>query len=163
APTAESTPASTVAEPRNAPGEHDPRRALSGLAALAAVLALALLTTIIFATYSRGSQQHPIGQPTVPAGVVRGSDTELTKISMVSADEGWALGFRNGAGDTSHDGVVLMHFQHGAWRAVSVPFTAHLEAISLDSASDGWAVGWSGVFAHYDGYAWAPVTVQLEL
>src|SRR5258708_6407849 len=126
-----------------------PRRALSGLAALAAVLVLALLATTIFATHPRGPQRHATGQPTVASGVVRGSQTELTDISMVSADEGWALGYRPGDGDMAHDGVILMHFQHGAWRTVSVPFTGHFESLSMDSPTDGWAVGLSGTFAHY--------------
>lgn len=67
----------------------------------------------------------------------------LFDISMVSADEGWAVGT-----DT------LLHFINGTWSEVEFPIThcnfeRTLGQVEMLSATEGWATGDCGTFLHY--------------
>lgn len=136
--------------PRSAsalPAQHHPRRLLSGVASVAAVLVLALLAALIFASHARPGTG---GNTTAPGGQTF-TRTSLSGISMVSPDEGWAVGgtfslhtvsatssssnssssssstlpasssytVLTGAGLESGD-ILLYHYQHGIWTRVHV-------------------------------------------
>jgi photosystem II stability/assembly factor-like uncharacterized protein len=71
-----------------------------------------------------------------PAGV------SFTTVTMLSADDGWAVG----SAIARWDGV--------AWRLVDSPAGGWLNAVTMLSAGDGWAVGSAGVIMRWDGVAW---------
>ena len=95
----------------------------------------------------------------------------IQSISMVSADDGWAVGNISGKPAT-----LLMHYSHGQWTILPKPAglddTSEFSAVSMVSASDGWA--WAskdiplgdryhsfrpgGVLLRYDGTAWRIAT-----
>ncbi|HEY3993137.1 MAG TPA: hypothetical protein VGM01_09690 [Ktedonobacteraceae bacterium] len=131
-----------------------PRRALSLLAALLAVLLLLTLAVGIF------SWRNNI---VVGGGLTQDlSHVKLDNLAMVSTDEGWAIG-----DDTANNqrGVIL-HYVNGQWAQVSNLYaTGVLWGIFMLSSSDGWIVGDQGVILHYDGQNWrkvqSPVTTAL--
>lgn len=121
-----------------------------------------------------------IGWPTVLAWLSRlgvtqpypwASAMSLQSISMVSADDGWAVGHISGAPTT-----LLMRYSRGQWTVLSKPAglddTSEFTAVSMVSAHDGWA--WAskpipigdryhsfrpgGVLLHYDGVTWKIAT-----
>lgn len=157
------------------------RRMLSGLAALAAVLVLSLLATVIFVSHRPASPVTVQMAPVLP----KGATLSLAGVSMVSANEGWAAGsyaspenssFANGVSTIqsakSPAIVVLYHYLNGTWTrhdvTVSVAGLPQLHAISMDSASDGWAVGdimngaGGAILLHYDGHNWMPVNTSIQ-
>ena len=147
------------------PSPRHSRRLLSGVASVAAVLVLALFASLIFA--NRPHSDKGTGNT---AGSQTFTQTALSGISMVSPDEGWAVGSAttitistgaksNAPSDpgqvSSHavltapvpakSEILLYHFKNGAWTQVHVQLhisgLPHLTAISMDSPTDGWAVG----------------------
>ncbi|HLW00584.1 MAG TPA: YCF48-related protein [Ktedonobacterales bacterium] len=90
----------------------------------------------------------------------------LNGISMVSAQEGWAVG--NSLLGPNADGItfgLLLHYTGGKWVQVAVR-AAQLSGIYMRSATDGWIIGqWIGsgnplgqsIALHYAGHAWTPV------
>lgn len=83
--------------------------------------------------------------------VALSSTTPLTDISMVSATDGWAVGW---------DGLIL-HYNGRDWTSVASPTTEQLLSIRMLSATDGWASGDTmfrsdvPLILHYDGQQWA--------
>jgi hypothetical protein len=95
----------------------------------------------------------------------------LQSISMVSADDGWAVGHISGKPTT-----LLMHYSRGQWTILPKPAglddESEFAAVSMVSGSDGWA--WAsmpipigdryhsfrpgGVLLRYDGTAWKIAT-----
>jgi len=91
----------------------------------------------------------------------------LHSISMVSADDGWAVGVISGSPTT-----LLMQYRHGQWTILPKPagLDDHSEIgnVAMVTASDGWALASmpipigdryhsyrpGGVFLHYDGVTW---------
>jgi photosystem II stability/assembly factor-like uncharacterized protein len=71
----------------------------------------------------------------------------LLDVSMVSRDEGWAVG----------GGGSIFHYSGGAWMIAPSPTTAQLRSIAMISATDGWAVGENGTILHYTGGVWSTV------
>ncbi len=55
----------------------------------------------------------------------------LSSIAMISASEGWAVGW----------GGTILHYANGRWSTVNSPNGNHLYSIAMVSASEGWAVG----------------------
>jgi hypothetical protein len=134
-----------------------PRRALPAVAAVAAVLLIALLTQLLLAGHLRTTHSLAKGTATprpdyVAPGIVRGSQTFLRSVSMVSPTEGWAVG----QNITSDRPTPIFHYSGGVWTPVSAPATHDLSSISMDSPSDGWAVGMTDML-HYDGHTWSSV------
>lgn len=142
------------------PTLHQRRVALGislGLTIVVLILVCALQPTF-FAWLSRLG----VGQPYPWADTM-----SLQSISMVSADEGWAVGHISGKPTT-----LLMHYSRGQWTILPKPAglddTSEFTAISMVSSRDGWA--WAskpipigdryhsyrpgGVLLHYDGGAW---------
>lgn len=166
--------------PAQSPVKH--RRALSSLAALAAVLVLSLLATALFISHPRSSPVTTQQNFVVP----KGAALSLSGISMVSPNEGWAVGAYmppQAATGTppSPDkaNAVLLHFLNGAWTRVNVPITVigrpQLNGISMDSPTDGWAVGGiqpitnsgesaqnTAILLHYNGHSWTQVSNSIQ-
>lgn len=140
------------------------------LAAVLLIVACAQQTSLAW-LYSLG-----IGQP------YRWADAmSLQSISMVSADDGWAVGHISGKPTT-----LLMHYSRGQWTILPKPAgldeLSEFTAVSMVSARDGWA--WAsmpipigdryhsfrpgGVLLHYDGTAWTiappvfPIAIGLD-
>jgi hypothetical protein len=74
-----------------------------------------------------------------PAGQVN-----LTKIVMLSSDEGWAVGTTGT--DARFQQAVILHYSAGQWVAVKSP-----TSVSLVSPTEGWAVGDGAMFHYADG------------
>lgn len=107
-----------------------------------------------------------IGQPYAWANTM-----SLQSISMVSADDGWAVGHISGQPTT-----LLMRYSRGQWTILPKPAGldnhSQFSAVSMVSANDGWA--WAsamtpigdryhsftpgGVLLHYDGATWKIAT-----
>ncbi|GEM_PF-1824886 len=128
------------------------------LAPLAAVLLIALLAKVVFTAQRAG--------PAAPSPLQLAPNVRITifAISMVSSDEGWAIAQRtvdNTAPDATGANApltyLLLHDHNGIWTAITSPFSARPEAISMVSSSDGWLVGNDGLIAHYDGHSWSKV------
>ncbi|HEX5546333.1 MAG TPA: hypothetical protein VFX24_02930 [Ktedonobacterales bacterium] len=76
----------------------------------------------------------------------------LASVSMVSADEGWAVGIQAGGG-------ILVHYQGGQWSPVPITGgAAQLSSIDMLSASEGWSVGQQGTILHYRDGLWSKDT-----
>jgi hypothetical protein len=127
------------------------RRFLAGIPALAAVLAVVLIAAVLFAAQFHG---NIAGSANVTPAPVRGSDTELHDISMVSPTEGWAVGYATPADDPNTPTAVLMHYARGIWSRIHTTIQGRIKSISMVSASNGWAVSEDGVMLHYDGKTW---------
>lgn len=138
------------------------RRLISEVAAIAAVLLIAMLARTLF-----GVLKSSPGSPNLG----KGTQTELFSISMVSPDEGWAVGGQTwyAENDPNPGTMVLYHYKNGQWTPTYIPFndpnwpdSAYpvLRSVSMVSADDGWAVGATtngsieGFFLHYDGTTW---------
>ena len=79
----------------------------------------------------------------------------LTSISMVSANDGWAVGL----GATSTGGTFL-RWNGSAWSIFDNPSTYPLYSVAMVSAADGWATTWSSatwssVILRWNGSIWA--------
>ena len=76
----------------------------------------------------------------------------LASVSMVSADEGWAVGRQGVEG-------VIVHYQGGQWSPVQINGGAEpLSSIDMLSASEGWSVGEQGTILHYSDGLWSKDT-----
>jgi photosystem II stability/assembly factor-like uncharacterized protein len=81
----------------------------------------------------------------------------LASVSMVSADEGWAVGrYGNAYGGFSG---IMVHYQDGHWSPVQITGgAAPLSSIDMLSASEGWSVGEQGTILHYSDGLWSKDT-----
>jgi hypothetical protein len=76
--------------------------------------------------------------------------TLLWDVSMVSADEGWAVGDESG-------NTALWHYVAGKWTETKVTGSQavdKLHGVSMDSVIDGWSVGENSTFMHYVDGTW---------
>lgn len=100
-----------------------------------------------FILHYRNNQWRPFTETnTVP----------LNGISMVSADEGWAVG-GTGGGYLGEKRSVLLHYKGGQWSPVDSPTDLQLNAVQMLSADEGWAVGGSHdrrTILHYTNGRW---------
>ncbi len=159
APTPSSEPSVTLVSLDH---QRPPRRAVTALAALAAALVVALLAQLIISAHPHGPSvaagQTPPSGTTIPA---RGEETLLNDVSMVSPDEGWAVGQHTDAPNGDAQGPasrgVIYHYLHGRWQQVDgIPNTVGaLYVVQMLSASDGWAAGGNTIL-RYDGHRWSP-------
>ena len=80
---------------------------------------------------------------------------QLESISMVSSNDGWAVGFEGYAPNGVDIGSVLLHWDGSAWNRVTSPINIPLYAVKMISATDGWAVGKGSIILHWNGSAWS--------
>ncbi len=155
------------------------RRVASLVVALAAVVVIALLANVLFASRSAqpgiiqrptatiGTLASPTATPTLPCGSGGPitATTRITSIAMLSAQEGWAVGFdQSNPADFNPPGVIA-HFTQGHWCVWAQPGGSTLPSlagISMVSPTLGWAVGNTGsagrigaIYA-FDGTKWKP-------
>jgi hypothetical protein len=78
----------------------------------------------------------------------------LASVSMVSVDEGWAVG-KHGNAYGGFSGIIV-HYQGGQWLPVQITGgAAPLSSIEMLSASEGWSVGQRGTILHYSYGLWS--------
>lgn len=99
--------------------------------------------------------------PFTPAAPTEGVIAEIRPhaVSMLSPDEGWAVGAREGVG---------LHYHDGRWTRVTIPVPTgnytdtQYTGIAALAPNDVWAVSYNGgFFAHYDGTTWSVVSTNL--
>jgi hypothetical protein len=99
----------------------------------------------------------------VPSPVTPHPAGQLSRVSVVSADDAWAVGW-TGNGTTTFN-ALTEHWNGTAWTVVPVPASAgagvDLGAVAAISAHDVWAVGLTtspgptrDVILHWNGTAW---------
>jgi len=94
------------------------------------------------------------------------AQTLLFDLSMVSPDEGWAVGSILGpSGDPANP--LILHYKNCSWTPVAANYPGMtLLSISMDSVTDGWAVGGSSagqqLALHYTNGTWQKVTLPGE-
>ncbi|HEY7358776.1 MAG TPA: zf-HC2 domain-containing protein, partial [Ktedonobacterales bacterium] len=130
------------------------RRYLAGLPAVAALLAAVFIIVTLFAAHGGHAPGSAKTTTNASLTVIRGSDTELHDISMVSPTEGWAVGFATPADKPNAPTAVLMHYARGVWTRVQTAIHERVSSVSMVSATDGWAVGEDGLVLHFDGKTW---------
>jgi photosystem II stability/assembly factor-like uncharacterized protein len=72
----------------------------------------------------------------------------LEAISMVSAEEGWAVGAKG----------LIMRYQAGVWQSMASPTQKDLYSIDMVNAEEGWAVGKDSTLLHYHEGVWELVS-----
>lgn len=174
---ASSTPVATK-DSGNTPPLHK-GRVLTGASALAAALVLILLAALLLRL--PGMYQTPVGQRGAAVDLLHVS---LNSISMVSPEEGWAVGVTRlpqASGSLTEPGYgapVILHYWQGQWHPAPLPsnLTSRLKcanrcpgiilrSLCMISATEGWAVGntvlrsgsdgvTTGVVLHYTGGQW---------
>jgi photosystem II stability/assembly factor-like uncharacterized protein len=181
APKASAAAQQTRTAPPVIPGASEPpsRRWLGGLPALAATLVIILLAVAIFGIPGLFPGLHKSA-----AQLPNLSGITLTSISMVSANEGWAVGSPNRSlqnvppptGSRSNGPSIILHYHNGQWTEQALPAELSnpqgdyvLRSVSMVSATEGWAVGSTvlpanvdgvteGILLHYTGGRWTRVT-----
>ena len=86
-----------------------------------------------------------------------GVNAGLNAVSASSATDAWAVGFTLPSGYRVRQ-PLYEHWNGSAWSVASGP-GGGLNGVADLSATNAWAVGASGQVEHYDGTAWASVTV----
>jgi hypothetical protein len=122
-----------------------------------------------------GTNWTPVQAPSLAIG--------LQKVVMVSASNGWAIGWKNGT--TEMPPGLLLHYDGKSWAEVSIPAVAQLGLVqfadvAMISATDGWLAGtvyqgaaveknalYAGtpsrsVLFHYDGKQWSKANTPLD-
>lgn len=96
-----------------------------------------------------------------PVPTASSSDT-LTDVDMLSATNGWAVGWRG----TTELLPLVMRWRNGRWATMSLPpvgdGSALLEHVHARAGNDVWAVGAQGDSAlvmHFDGTRWSRIEV----
>ncbi|HEV2238696.1 MAG TPA: hypothetical protein VGR57_18710, partial [Ktedonobacterales bacterium] len=148
------------------------RRVLPSLAAVASILVVIGISALLIGTRLGFGPGANLGPPRYSFAGTTGS---LAGISMVSPDEGWALGqvLKDANGAHPLTEVTFYHLKDGVWTPVTVPTTPTTTnfgeggvsgfngAISMDSPTDGWAIAsnfnrFTALF-HYTNGAWQQV------
>lgn len=101
------------------------------------------------------------------------SSASLYNLAMLSASDGWAVGFQQGGvlpgsnceTDQSKPGQgIILHYQHGQWQEAATiagdgqMWYFQLVALAMVSPDEGWAVGAEGTIVHYHNGVWARVS-----
>jgi hypothetical protein len=103
------------------------------------------------------TQVLPVGNPA------------LSKIVMVSASEGWAVGGYCGCGSvqgpgtpgTSFGGALILHYLNGVWSEVTTPshpLGQYLFDAAVPTGDSGWAVGFGGTLLRFSIGKWQAVS-----
>ncbi len=107
-------------------------------------------------------------------------DTTLQSVSMVTLNDGWAIGNTNipegkpvQSGQTTviHTQLagLLLHYSNGKWETVKTYAWAKLLQISMQSATSGWLIGVryntadSTILFHYNGSQWTSINLPDKL
>ncbi|HEU5367682.1 MAG TPA: hypothetical protein VFU69_04430 [Ktedonobacterales bacterium] len=92
-------------------------------------------------------------------------DGELDSISMLSAKDGWAVGYRH-----SNRQPIILHYNGQSWKSVATSLQNRLAFIQMLSDTDGWAIGTpissspnTDSILHYNGQSWTPQPLPASL
>lgn len=94
------------------------------------------------------------------------ANARLFGLAMVSAGDGWAVGYTpNGTGrpPAGPQTGLIAHYQHGVWTTQSTvagPVSDtffFLSAVAMVSSNEGWAVGNEGMLLHYHDGSWSQI------
>jgi hypothetical protein len=155
------------------PSRRSPRihNIVSGISACAAATLLVVFAVFVF--------QHRLVSPGGPVDLgppqysFPSTQGMIADISMVSPNEGWALGQTLKANGVTHDSheVTFYHYLNGTWTPTSVQISEDLSTggvsgfngtISMDSTTDGWAVAANfnqvSAVLHYSKGVWKEVS-----
>ncbi len=144
------------------PGGSARREGASRPAIVAAVAAMALVSVLAAALFTRpgllttgststtGHAQH-IPTPTVS---LDGPPMTLMSVAMVSVNDGWAFGSTGGAGGE----CLVLHYNGAHWARSPNSACAPVTSIAMLSADDGWAVGYDTIL-HYTHGNWRVDTI----
>ncbi|HEU5441115.1 MAG TPA: hypothetical protein VFU88_17650, partial [Ktedonobacterales bacterium] len=119
---------------------------------------------------------HPLATPTAsrptatPQPLALPPDTMLADLSLLSSNEGWAVGdIVPGAPAAPRSTTVFLHLAGGSWTLTDQRFPGvHVETISMASADEGWAGGDKmsadhttlvGTMLHFSHGLWSEVVV----
>lgn len=112
-------------------------------------------------------QRHGAALPSTAIGSFGDTRGLITDVAMVSADEGWAIGYTP---QTAHPDSTVMfyHYQHGTWMPIPVQVQQlNLRArifhamLAMINATSGWAVcgdGFSDQLLRFQAGHWSLVT-----
>ena len=129
-----------------------PMRHTRTFAAVAAALALVIISASVFAALIRERQDAHSGSPATTTTCAPGQisarlpqNAQLADLAMTSPTDGWAVG--NTISMNSMDEPLLMRYHDCRWAPVATPAlngldNVALNSISMDSATDGWATGY---------------------
>ncbi|MEX1046243.1 MAG: hypothetical protein WD757_07155 [Actinomycetota bacterium] len=85
----------------------------------------------------------------------------LSSVSVVTANDIWAVGYTNPTGGAFQDKTLIMHYDGKTWTQVSSPNLGHgknaLWSVDAVRAGNVWAVGETAggtLIQHYDGKRW---------
>jgi hypothetical protein len=73
--------------------------------------------------------------------VVSPMTSPLNAITMVSANDGWAVGGGGGWDNRGSDPGVILHWNGASWTQIPSPSKNSLNSIAMVSSTDGWIVG----------------------
>jgi hypothetical protein len=79
--------------------------------------------------------------PSSIAGLPASQRAYLMGISMVSANEGWAVGYDYDASNLGQSYMLILHYLNGAWSRVAWTHIGGLNGVDALSTGDIWAVG----------------------
>ncbi len=175
APTA--APTTGVAHARKPARRGGQMKYMRSFAAVAAVLALAIISAAIFSAlaYQRSAGNH--GGRQTAAGCSAGNitaqlpqNTNLDDLAMTSPTDGWAVGYT--ITPATVDEPLILRYHSCKWAPISTPALNGLDNIALNSISlvspdAGWATGLPGsqltptseILLHYDHGQWQRVNV----
>ena len=85
------------------------------------------------------------GQVASFTGLSGASSYCLNAVTLVSAEEGWAVG---------SDGLIV-HELHGVWTRTASPTNQTLNSLTMLSPTEDWAVGEQGTILHYLQGSWS--------
>lgn len=74
---------------------------------------------------------------------------EIFKITMLSADEGWAIAGRRGT-EYAWQPFFLWHYSSGVWSPADAP-ASRVITLSMVSPAEGWAAGTNDILHYQDG------------
>jgi hypothetical protein len=87
----------------------------------------------------------------------------LRSVAMLSANDGWAVGYEGNYPNGTPQGSAILHWNGNAWNELGSDSSGpYLLAVTTVSDSDGWAVGGNSsnfsAIRRWNGSAWSPAT-----
>ena len=121
-----------------------------------AVLVLLVCSSCSSAGTSQSTSVTPTSPPVATPTPIPPipSNSLLETVSMISPNEGWAVG---GILETTPHSGTILHYRNGKWIPFSRSDTPFLTSVVMLSSDDGWIVGEDGMILHYTGSDWTSI------
>lgn len=159
---------------------HIPHSRRPWLPAAASILVVALVAAVFALFTAQGSVLFGQAGSNIHEHPLSRALGALEQVQMLSANDGWAIGWRKVPQDcstgTTHPspGAPILHYHDGAWWEVDSPVSnarcASLNSIAMLSANEGWAIGYTTpadpskepgcIVLHYDKGSWQDTQVS---